>query len=345
MSAIEIPAFVAGEPAARVDASLRQALHACDRANECAVLWFAEVQRRQLYRAFGHASLQLYATQALGFSDNRYWNFKRLADDLDRLPVLREAVASGEVGWTKAQQVARVATAETQAAWVAKATTCDRLELTAAVTAARMKPAVAPVAEAGCCPPVRPLADPPVTIGLRADGVQLARFEALLEKAYKLKLVPEGADRMDLVLAGLEALVASQDQPHAAGPAAQIVVQQCPDCAAATAVTSRGERRLAPAQVDALACDARVRRPGQPNRATIAPSVRAAVMARDRHRCATPGCGATIFLEVHHVLPRNRGGSNQAENLITLCSRCHRFAHESGGGVAPAQEVGVGAEE
>ena len=95
MTAINLPECTAGLPAGRVDASLRQALTACDRARECAVLWFAEVQRRELHRALGHAGLQLFATQALGFSDNRCWQFKRLADDLERLPALRAAVAAG----------------------------------------------------------------------------------------------------------------------------------------------------------------------------------------------------------------------------------------------------------
>jgi hypothetical protein len=322
---ITLPVFTAGQSAAQVDASLRQALHACDRARECAVLWFAEVQRRELHRQLGHASLQLYATQALGFSDNRYWQFKRLADDLDRLPVLREAVASGDIGWTKAQQVARVATPETQQAWVAKAAACGRRELAVAVKEAR---AVAPVAEL------------PTTITLRADGLQLARFEALLEKVRKLNAAPGDADRMDTVLAGLESLVeAAQGERtgRAAAPAIQVIVQQCPDCAAAAVVTSRGEKRLAPAQVEALACDARVREPGKPNRATIPPSVRAAVLARDRHRCATTGCRSTHFLEVHHVVARSKGGSNAAENLVTLCSRCHGFLHECGETLAPAQ--------
>ena len=327
---ITLPVFTAGQPAAQVDASLRQALHACDRARECAVLWFAEVQRRELHRQLGHASLQLYATQALGFSDNRYWQFKRLADDLDRLPVLREAVAAGEIGWTKAQQVARVATPATQQMWVAKAATCGRRELAVAVKEART---TAPVAEL------------PTTITLRADGLQLARFEALLEKVRKLNAAPGDADRMDMVLAGLEALVeAAQGErsQNVAAPAIQVVVQQCPDCAAAVAVTSRGEKRLAPAQVEALACDVRRREPGKPNRATIPPSVRAAVLARDRHRCTTPGCRSTHFLEVHHVVARRRGGSNEAENLVTLCSRCHGFVHECGGGLAPAQVMAEG---
>ncbi len=338
MTSFTLPDFTAGLPADQVDASLRQALAACDRAQECAVLWFAEVQRRGLHRALGHASLQLYATVGLGFTDNRYWLFKRLADDLERLPVLREAVASGEIGWTKARQVARVATVETQAAWVAKAVTTGRRELELQVRQARRPVAQLPLVEA----PSLPVADPPVTISLRADGVQLARFEALVEKAHKLGLAPNGADRMDLMLAALESFVESPVGAKAPrGAAVQIVVQQCPDCAAATAVTNSGERRLAPAQVEALACDARVSRAGKPNRATIKPSVRAAVLARDRHRCAAPGCRSTHFLEVHHVKPRQQGGSNRAENLITLCSRCHGFVHERGGALAPAQVEGA----
>lgn len=345
MTSIGLPEFAPGQPAARVDASLRQSLGACDRAHECALLWFAEVQRRGLYRPLGHASLQLYATQALGFTDNRYWQFKRLADDLDRLPALRAAVAAGDIGWTKAQQVARVATAETQVEWVGKAATTGRRELERQVRQvqqvrhARKRTAAAPAAQLALDTPPRPVADPPTTISLRADGVQLARFEALLEKARKLGLAPAGADRLDLVLAALESLVSATAEkcPRAAGPAAQIIVHQCPDCERAAVTTSRGERKLAPAQLGAIACDARVQRQGRPNRATIKPSVRAAVLSRDRHRCATPGCRSTRFLEVHHITPRNQGGSNRAENLVTLCSRCHQFAHGNVHALAPEQ--------
>ncbi len=361
MASFTLPDFAAGLPAAQVDAALRQALGACDRAHKCAVLWFAEVQRRGLYRQLGHASFQLYATQALGFTDNRYYQFKRLAADLDRLPVLREAVETGEIGWTKALQVARVATATTQAAWVAKAATTGRRELELQVRQARKRRPGAPAAQldlgAAAQPdfgtaaqldfdtaaqsafgaPAQPVADPPTTISLRADGVRLARFEALVEKAHKLGLVSAGADRLDLVLAAMESLVsAAGEHARPTGPATQIVVRQCPDCERAAVTTSRGEQRLAPAQLEALTCDARVQKPGRPNRATIPPSVRAAVLARDRHRCATPGCRSAHFLEVHHVMPRGLGGANRAENLITLCSRCHRFVHEGGGVLAAA---------
>ncbi|MBK6736245.1 MAG: hypothetical protein IPG61_19690 [bacterium] len=81
MATAVLPTYSPNQPAATVDAALRQALAACERARECAVLWFAEVQRRELFRLLGHPSLELYAVHELGFSRNRYWQFKRLADD------------------------------------------------------------------------------------------------------------------------------------------------------------------------------------------------------------------------------------------------------------------------
>lgn len=332
-TAIVLPAFAPDQPAARVDAALREALSACDRAQECAVLWFAEVQRRALYREFGCASLEIYATASLGFSQNRYWQFKRLADDLERLPVLKEAVATGELGWTKAQQVARVATPETQQEWVAKATTTGRRELAREVQAARavvMAEARRAVAREEVPAAVAVPID--MTITLRGDALQVARLEALLEKARKQRRGPEGASRLELVIDALAGMVdgaAGAEAPAAASrPGVQVVVQQCPDCKAATVATARGDLALAPAQVEAVACDAIVR--GEKNHSVIPPRTRAAVLARDRHRCATPGCRATRFLEVHHVVPRSNGGGNGEANLVTLCSRCHGFVHDGG---------------
>ncbi len=340
-----LPGFTPGLAAVRVDQSLRLAIAAADRAQECAVLWFAEVARRSLFRELGFASLELYATEGLGFSRNRYFQFARLAEDLDRLPRLREAVVSGELGWTKAQQVARVATPASEGRWVAKAATVSRRELEGEVKVARAKAkqrrasTVAPRLAFAPTTVDAPAADPPTTLTLRLDGVQLARWEALLERAHKLGLVPAGASREEVVLAGLAALVEEGEEGAKGGgelrrrnsrkslSGAQIIVKRCPVCERVAVVTSRGDRVLDPVTAEALACDAVVRGDDGPNRATIPPAVRAKVLARDGHRCATPGCGATRFLEIHHLTPRGDGGSNRAENLVTLCARCHRFRH------------------
>ena len=52
--------------------------------------------------------------------------------------------------------------------------------------------------------------------------------------------------------------------------------------------------------------------------------------ARDRDGCKCQCCGKkNCRLEVHHLLPRSRGGSGKLANLITLCSDCHHLAHSS----------------
>ncbi|MBC8422613.1 HNH endonuclease [bacterium] len=50
-------------------------------------------------------------------------------------------------------------------------------------------------------------------------------------------------------------------------------------------------------------------------------------MIRANHRCETPGCGRTRFLEVHHRRPRSQGGGNETANLQVLCSACHQVVH------------------
>jgi 5-methylcytosine-specific restriction endonuclease McrA len=53
--------------------------------------------------------------------------------------------------------------------------------------------------------------------------------------------------------------------------------------------------------------------------------LRQAVLERDGWRCQH--CGAREDLHVHHQQSRGRGGSDAAENLITLCVACHEQMH------------------
>jgi 5-methylcytosine-specific restriction endonuclease McrA len=107
----------------------------------------------------------------------------------------------------------------------------------------------------------------------------------------------------------------------------QVIVQQCPDCGAGSVTTNRGDRKLAPQELRAVLCDAHRRAPGKKNRAAVPERLRRAVLQRDRFRCRSAGCGGTSFLAVHHLVPRESGGGNTLENLITLCSACHRALH------------------
>lgn len=53
--------------------------------------------------------------------------------------------------------------------------------------------------------------------------------------------------------------------------------------------------------------------------------IRKQVYRRDGYRCAL--CDSTKYIQIHHYIPRGKGGSNSLHNLITLCSDCHAQAH------------------
>ena len=59
-------------------------------------------------------------------------------------------------------------------------------------------------------------------------------------------------------------------------------------------------------------------------------AIRRAVLFRDEHCCQFPGCGATRYLDCHHVQHWADGGATSVDNLVTLCRTHHRLLHEGG---------------
>jgi len=60
----------------------------------------------------------------------------------------------------------------------------------------------------------------------------------------------------------------------------------------------------------------------------VSPGARTKIINRDNNSCLRCRLGDETKLEVHHVLPISQGGTNDDSNLATLCSRCHKAAHE-----------------
>ncbi|GMR23331.1 MAG: hypothetical protein BMS9Abin37_1749 [Acidobacteriota bacterium] len=56
-------------------------------------------------------------------------------------------------------------------------------------------------------------------------------------------------------------------------------------------------------------------------------AVRQAVFDRDRWQCKFPGCTMRKMLDVHHIVFRSRGGSDDICNLVCLCRVHHGLVH------------------
>jgi 5-methylcytosine-specific restriction endonuclease McrA len=54
-------------------------------------------------------------------------------------------------------------------------------------------------------------------------------------------------------------------------------------------------------------------------------SMRNLVLERDGWRCQK--CGTFYNLQVHHLQPRSKLGSDALANLMTLCADCHHVTH------------------
>ena len=329
-----IPEFRPDLDADQAHIALKKSVEILDHVQHCALLWFGEIMRRKLHRDLGFSTMRSYATEALGFSPTRAGDFVRLAKKLESLPIVKKEMATGKLGYTKAREIVSVADQTNEKEWVKVAKEQSRRELETTVRQAKKlasqqrkgNPAQGelmprPVSAA-------PPAIVPLRVGFELTPSQYARYEAMLAK------IGHRGSKADLLLDMVEALlVADENAPRGAfaDPHYQIHIHECPTCDKATVQTPMGEMELTKTEVEAAREDAQIHKSGERNKSTIPPRIRREVLARDRHGCRRKGCNHTRFLEIHHIIPRSKGGANDPENLLTICTACHKLLHEKGG--------------
>lgn len=54
---------------------------------------------------------------------------------------------------------------------------------------------------------------------------------------------------------------------------------------------------------------------------------KARIFARDGNMCRL--CFSTFDLDAHHIIPPSKGGTNEEDNGVTLCTKCHPFLKTS----------------
>ena len=68
---------------------------------------------------------------------------------------------------------------------------------------------------------------------------------------------------------------------------------------------------------------------------------RKALLRRDRYRCQTPGCPHHRWLHLHHITWHSQNGTTEADNLVTLCTACHKKVHEGQLQVSGTPQTGL----
>ncbi len=265
-----------------------------------------DIDDQRAYRQLGYASLAEYADLELGLDARRTRELVAVARRLARMPVLAAAVERGDVGWTKAREVLRVATPETDAAWTEAAATRTSRDLEALVRAERV--------DADLKEPARK------RLVLTLDAADAERIAVWLaaQRAATPDQVDDGALLAALCTADLERM---PDADAPSGERYRVHVQRCDHCQHETCP----DHELSEEAAGEAACDAEVvdltggPHHGRLTRA-IPPRVRRAVLGAYGGCCGIPGCRNRLWVDVHHIVARALGGTHAPDNLVPLCT-------------------------
>jgi hypothetical protein len=277
-------------------------------------------EQLKLHCLCGFATMYEYLERKLGYGPHAARERMRVARTLARLPEITAALARGELSYSAVRELTRVATAETEASWLAAAEGKAVNQIERLVTG--HQPGDEP--EDPTHPDLRP----------RVVRIELPpEVYALWRQARSVIATERGAEISDADF--VESLCRGAIAPGtgAAGPSHQIAYQQCADCRRATQNGAGREIDIAPETFERASCDAKVLGSldaTAPERATttVTPRLREQVFARDHHRCTVPGCRSARNLDIHHIVPQAQGGTHHLWNMTLLCSGHHAALHD-----------------
>jgi len=285
-----------------LDLQLEQAVRENDRSEQLICEYLVEMRDRRGHEQFGFVNIWDYAAERFGFSERKTRYLLGLGVKLKRLPKIREALASGKLGWSKASKVATVATTEDEAMWLDSALSLsvralerkihedrDDIGVKLRVWLSRDQAAVWETAVEVC----RRMAGENIDVG---RCLELISGEFLATYAYLLAKEPE-ADTTQV-----SAKEASSEPVDPAG--AEDHPFACPE----------GDELPSPLALSQSEFSRKV-------------------IERDGHQCTYPGCSIRWGLHAHHLEHRSRSGTrskpktNHPCNGTTVCFVHHRMTH------------------
>ncbi len=290
----------------------------------------------------GFGGFAEYVERVLGYKARWTQERLRVAEALEGLPELAQALRDGGVSWSAARELTRVATSDNERAWLELARGRTLRQVEELVTGHR--PGDAP--------------DDPRDSSLRRHvlrfDVSADTYATFREAMAKLRRDAGSPldDDASLLLLARQILGGPTEEGRASYQLALTICEACgrgwqQGCGELVEV---GSEIAEMAQCDAqhlgrmdggsvsgshhADCDEAGPEPmtpvgARPGRARqdVPPAIRRQVMRRDRGRCIVPGCRHAIWVDLHHVELRSEGGEHDVDNLITLCGAHHRALH------------------
>jgi len=273
-----------------------------------------EIDRLQLYRLLGCASLFTYVVSMLGFSEGAAYQLITVARKAKDIAPLKAALEEQRLSVAKASRIVSVLNVENASELIdfASRHTSRETDLEVARRAGRD----GNERRSSLKIPVRVLAKLKHVQSLMGQ----VEFEAMLESLADYYIEREDpVKKAERALAKRAAAASAESGPASSERSERAVsVRSESDCSSESV---RAKSRT------------RSRNSAHPKRKPLTAHELHTVNARDGRRCTfidAKGnrCPNERWLHVHHVQSVARGGTNEPENLITLCSRHHQLVHQ-----------------
>lgn len=356
-------------PLERLEAEIQRLARELSQRLEQWLRLVAEFDRRGGARRWGFRGTAEWLAFTCGVGHRAAREHVRVARQLVERPLVRAALATGELSYSKVRAITRAADVEGDAELVELARTATASEVERVVRGLRSA-ASARVDLASGAHARRYLDwcwedDGSLAFRGRLAGEEAVAFVEAIETGAAA-LHPAAARGLSCRPALEAAGSAGERPPDPPSPAArradalsEIVLSGCPrtqvvlhvdeaalGCTAATGDKAAGEicafedAPAAPSETARrLTCDGELiaaTRDGHGSnvdygrrRRVVPPPLRLALERRDRC-CRFPGCERRHGLHAHHIRHWAHGGATDRENLILLCRFHHRLVHEGG---------------
>ncbi|HEU4778801.1 MAG TPA: DUF222 domain-containing protein [Steroidobacteraceae bacterium] len=329
-------------------------------ANHRLLRLIAEFDRRQGWSDSATQSCAHWLNWKCGIAMGAAREKVRVARALENLPKVSAAMSSGELSYSKAREITRVAEPATEEylLMIAEHGTASHVEKL--VRAYRRCQEAEELSretrqQQSRCVSYRYDDDGSLILQCRLPAEAGARIKKAIELAVEElptapdvpagtspQPVPFSARRADALGLIAESFLAHGAIEAAGGERHQIVVhvaaETLRDRAAGCCEFEHGPS-MAAETTRRLACDASVvalieNDDGEPlnvgrKTRTISAPLRRTLNARDKG-CRFPGCANTRYIDAHHVEHWANGGETKPSNLVSLCRFHHRAVHEGG---------------